>query len=136
MYSNRRRSHIHFIHQYDMNTNDYRGTRIVIFHKELGKKIIRDLVDFRNHRYKNPKSKRNKVSGWAIVNSTINNVIKKEMINTSINKEYKMLHILYESLSMELDEYMYDVAELELKDKIEYEKRKLLYQKLMNIDII
>ncbi|PAB60827.1 hypothetical protein [Anaeromicrobium sediminis] len=114
MYSNRRRSHVHFIHQYKMDTDEYTGTRVVIFRKASGKKEIKDIGDFKIHKYKNPKTKKNKVSGWSIKTCELEGIVKKEMTNTSIDEKYKMCHVLYESAEMELDDYLEEVMELEL----------------------
>lgn len=113
MLSNRRRSHVHFIHQYKVNNEEYIGSRVVIFRKDQGKKQIIDKGDFTKHEYKNPKSKNNKVSQWAIKDCEIENVIKKEMMNTSIDNKYKMHHILYESPNLELEDYLDKVMQIE-----------------------
>jgi hypothetical protein len=114
MYSNRRRSHIHFIHQYENSTNRYTGTRIVIFRKDKGLKEIKDIGDFRIHKYENPKSKNNKESKWEIKESILNNIIKKQMINESIDKRYKMIHRLYESSNINLENYLDEIINVEL----------------------
>ena len=115
MYSNKRRSHIHFIHQYENNTNEYTGTRIVIFWKEKGLKEIQDIGDFRTHKYENPKSKNNKKSRWKIKDCIYEDIIKKEMINESIDKKYRMVHILYESINSNLKNYLDEISNTELK---------------------
>lgn len=116
MYSNKRRSHVHFIHQYMMDTNEYTGSRVIVFRKEQGKKDIKDIGNFKIHDYKNPKSKNNKVSGWSIKACVIEGIVKKEMINTSIDEKYKMRHILYESPQINLDDYLDKVMQLELSN--------------------
>jgi hypothetical protein len=105
MYSNRRRSHIHFIIQYDVETNEYTGTRIVLFIKG-GEKFIYDIEKFAIHRYTNSKTKRHDISMWKKVSTEISGVIKKEMTNYSLDKKYKMLHIIYESEVREIEEYL------------------------------
>ncbi len=55
-YSNRRRSHIHIIKQYNVENDEYTGTRIVILIKGK-KKYIRDIDNFKIHKYQNPKEK-------------------------------------------------------------------------------
>lgn len=105
MYSNRRRSHIHFIIQYDVETNEYTGTRIVVFIKGGGK-LIYDIDKFAVHRYTNSKTKNYEVSMWKKVNTEIIGVVRKEMINYSLDKKYKMLHIIYESEIKEIKEYL------------------------------
>ena len=117
MYSNRRRSHIHFIHQYENSTNRYTGTRIVIYYKDKGVKEIRDTGDFKIHKYENPKSKNNKESKWKVKDSVFNNIIKKEMINESIDKKYKMIHKLYESANLNLEDYLDEIIGIELNTK-------------------
>lgn len=116
MYSNRRRSHIHFIHQYENGTNKYTGTRIVLFWKHKGLKEIKDIGDFRVHKYENPKSKNNKESKWKIKESIFNNITKKQMINESIDKRYIMIHIIYESTNLNLEDYLYEIINVELND--------------------
>ncbi|NLK21686.1 MAG: hypothetical protein GX308_06310 [Epulopiscium sp.] len=106
MSSNRRRSHIHFVKQYKNQTQEYTGTRIVIFIKEKGIKNIIDLDKFHIHRYKRPKDKRYTVSRWKHIHCDIPEVIKKQMINESECKKYKMIHILYESPSRHLEDYI------------------------------
>ncbi|MBF8982735.1 hypothetical protein IZY60_04190 [Lutibacter sp. B2] len=117
MYSNKRRSHVHFIHQYIMDTNEYMGIRVIVFRKEQGKKDIKDIGNFKIHDYKNPKSKNNKVSGWAIKECLIEGIVKKEMINTSIDEKYKMRHVLYESPKIKVNDYLDKVMQLELSNK-------------------
>lgn len=114
MYSNRRRSHIHFIHQYENNSKKYNGTRIVIFYKDKGKKQIKDIGDFKIHTYENPKSKNNKTSRWILKDCNLKDVIKKEMINKSVDQKYEMVHILYESEKINLENYIDDVIYEEL----------------------
>jgi len=113
MLSNRRRSHVHFIHQYKVDNNEYIGSRVVIFRKDKGEKEIRDKGNFTIHEYKNPKSKKNKTSKWSIKECEIEDVIKKEMMNTSIDNKYKMRHVLYESPSLELEDYLGKVMQIE-----------------------
>ena len=104
MYSNRRREHIHIIKQFDIETEKYTGTRIVIFKKD-GLKYIKDYDNFIKHRYKNPKSKIHNKSLWIIKNSNIPGVIKKEMVNRNEEETLKMKHILYESPIMNIKQY-------------------------------
>ncbi|OFI05545.1 hypothetical protein CLOACE_16280 [Clostridium acetireducens DSM 10703] len=96
-YSNKRRSHIHIIKQYIKETGEYTGTRIVIYIKGLKGKKIYDKDNFKIHRYKNSKSKKNNKSLWTIVHCPIDNVIKKQMTNTSEDNIYVMHHTIYES---------------------------------------
>lgn len=103
-YSNRRREHIHIIRQYNFDTGEYTGTRLVIFTKE-GIKYIKDYDNFIKHRYKNPKSKINNNSSWRIKKSSLKDVIIKEMYNTDEDGRLKMHHILYESTTIPLIEY-------------------------------
>ncbi|KAJ51784.1 hypothetical protein BD780_000609 [Clostridium tetanomorphum] len=103
-YSNRRRSHIHFIRQYCIKSNEYTGTRVVIFIKGK-KKYIYDMENFKIHRYENPKNKKPNKSTWNIVCCSIDKIIKKQMVNFSQDGKLKMYHILYESLELELIEY-------------------------------
>ncbi|WP_027624160.1 hypothetical protein [Clostridium lundense] len=111
-YSNRRRSHIHFIKQFYSANGEYTGTRIVIFTDDK-KKYIYDIDDFKIHRYKNPKSKNNGKSLWNIVPSNLEGVIKKEMINFSEDKKLKMYHTIYESIELDIKEYYLMVFEKE-----------------------
>lgn len=104
IYSNRRREHIHIIRQYNFDTGEYTGTRLVIFTKE-GIKYIKDYDNFIKHRYKNPKSKTNNNSSWRIKKSSLKDVIIKEMYNTDEDGRLKMHHILYESTTIPLIEY-------------------------------
>ncbi|EJO5346767.1 hypothetical protein NRP93_000824 [Clostridium botulinum] len=116
-YSNRRRSHIHIIKQYNFKTNEYTGTRIVVFIKG-GKKYIKDLDNFKAHKYKNPKNKRPSTSTWRIVDSNIEKLIKKEMINFSEDEKLKMYHILYESIELNLKDYYLQVLKEENIDPL------------------
>ncbi|MDP4144652.1 MAG: hypothetical protein Q8936_09285 [Bacillota bacterium] len=118
MYSNRRRSHIHIIEQYDTENMRYTGKRIVIYIKG-GKKYIYDIDNFIIHIYKNPKHKLNTKSLWKIVDSHIEGVIKKSMINYSENGRFRLIHTLYESPTIPMDEYIGEVLE---KEGIMYEK--------------
>lgn len=104
MYSNRRREHIHIIKQYEIKTETYTGTRVVIFKKD-GIKYIKDYGDFIKHRYKNPKSKIHSKSLWHIEDSKIISIIKKEMVNTNEEETLKMNHILYESQKIPMNQY-------------------------------
>lgn len=117
MLSNRRRSHVHFIHQYKADNNEYIGSRVVIFRKKQGGKEIRDIGNFIIHEYKNPKSKKNKASQWSIKECELEDVIKKEMINTSIDNKYKMHHVLYESPSLKLEDYLDKVIQIEFLEE-------------------
>lgn len=112
MYSNRRREHIHIIKQFDVKTENYTGTRIVIF-KKSGLKYIKDYDNFIKHKYKNPKSKIHNKSLWVLKNSNIFGVIKKEMINKNEEETLKMKHILYESPKMNISQYYKSVFEEE-----------------------
>lgn len=112
-YSNRRREHIHFIHQYEVNTQKYTGTRIVVYWKEQSKKEIMDLADFRIHQYENSKAKKHAESKWTIIESDVEGVIKKQMSNISLDGKYKMKHILYESYKRKLENYLHEVMEME-----------------------
>lgn len=114
MYSNRRRSHVHFIHQYYTNTKEYTGTRIVVFWEDKGIKEIKDIHDFKTHKYENPKFKNNKVSKWIVVECPLKNLVKKEMINESIDGKYRMIHVLYESINNELENYIDNIVKLEM----------------------
>ena len=114
MYSNKRRSHIHFIHQYCINTKEYTGTRIVMFWKDRGIKEIKDIGNFKTHKYENPKSKNNKISKWVVGECTFKDLVKKEMINESIDKKYMMIHVLYESLNNKLEDYEDDIVKFEI----------------------
>lgn len=107
MYSNRRRSHVHFIIQFDVKTEKYTGTRIVIFIKG-GKKFIYDIDNFEIHRYKNSKTKNNEISMWKRSNTELSRVVKKEMLNYSLDNKYKMIHIIYESEIKDIKEYLLD----------------------------
>lgn len=105
MSGNRRRSHIHFIRQYKARTGQYTGTRIVIFKKGEGKWIY-DLGEFKLHSYTNSKTKKHSISAWKICASCIEHVIRKEMQNESLDGEYRMYHILYESPVLTLEEFI------------------------------
>lgn len=107
-YSNRRRDHIHFIKQYNMETGEYTGTRIVIFIKPNYKSIY-DIGNFKKHPYKSPKSKNHNKSLWKIVHCDIEGLIKKEMINTSEDNKYVMRHVLYENPIGNIEEYIRDL---------------------------
>ena len=116
MYANRRREHIHIIQQFNNLTSNYTGTRIIIFKKTSDKKYDKDIIDiadFKIHRYKNPKEKKHFKSNWNITESNIENIIKKEMCNYSIDMKYKMKHILYESSTVKLNDYIKDVLKKE-----------------------
>lgn len=76
-YSNRRRSHIHIIKQYNSKTNEYTGTRLIVFIKGK-KKYIQDIDNFIVHKYQNPKDKKPNTSTWNIVNSNIEKLIKRD----------------------------------------------------------
>ncbi|EJE7235933.1 TPA: hypothetical protein PTV43_003056 [Clostridium botulinum] len=119
-YSNRRRSHIHIIKQYNSETNEYTGTRIVVFMKGK-KKYIQDIDNFRVHKYENPKNKRPNTSTWEIAKSNIEKLIKKEMINFSQDGGLKMYHILYESIELNLSEYYLKVLKEENIDPLKVE---------------
>jgi len=111
-YSNKRRSHIHFIRQFYKENLQYTGIRVVIFiNKKL--KYIYDIDDFKKHKYENPKGKVNKQSSWHIVNCDINKVIKKQMINCSEDKTLQMKHLLYESVELDIKDYYEDVFKSE-----------------------
>lgn len=112
-YSNRRREHIHFIHQYEAKTQKYTGTRVVIYWKEQSRKEVIDIRNFRIHEYENPKAKKHTESKWTIVESPIEGVIKKQMSNTSLDGKYKMKHILYESNKRKLENYLEEVMAIE-----------------------
>ncbi|KGK87017.1 hypothetical protein [Clostridium sp. HMP27] len=107
-YSNRRRDHIHFIKQYNMETGEYTGTRIVIFMKPKYKSI-HDIGDFQKHPYKSPKSKKPNKSLWKVINCDIGELIKKEMINVSEDNKYIMRHILYENPRGDIESYINDL---------------------------
>ena len=62
-YSNRRRSHIHIIKQYNVENHEYTGTRIVVLIKGR-KKYIQDIDNFKIHKYQNPKEKKHSISIW------------------------------------------------------------------------
>ncbi|APQ97161.1 hypothetical protein ACP49_12795 [Clostridium botulinum] len=111
-YSNRRRSHIHIIKQYNSKTNEYTGTRLIVFIKGK-KKYIQDIDNFIVHKYQNPKDKKPNTSTWNIVNSNIEKLIKKEMINFSEDRKLKMYHILYESIELNLKDYCLQVLKEE-----------------------
>jgi hypothetical protein len=112
MYSNRRREHIHIIRQFEAKTEKYTGTRLVIF-KKYGPKYIKDYDNFIKHQYKNPKSKIHGESLWIIKDTNLENIIKKEMINTNEEETLKMKHILYESSKMSISKYYKQVFEEE-----------------------
>lgn len=114
MYSNRRRSHIHFIHQHCTNTKEYTGTRSVIFWKETGIKEINDIGNFKTHKYENPKSKNNKASKWVVEECIFKHLVKKQMTNESIDKKYRMTHVLYESVNNNLEDYIDDIVKFEI----------------------
>jgi hypothetical protein len=113
MARNKRRSHIHFIKQYEKHTMAYMGTRIVIFQKEQGNKWIYDLGFFQIHPYRNPKSKKYESSRWKVVDCPIPEVIQKMMMNQSLDGKYKMKHILYESESKKLENFWEQVLQKE-----------------------
>lgn len=115
VYSNRRREHIHFIHQYEANTQKYTGTRVVIYWKEQSKKEVFDIGGFRIHRYENPKVKKHTISKWVIKESEVEGVIKKQMINKSLDQKYEMKHILYESDNRQLENYLKQVMKIEIE---------------------
>ncbi|AVQ46021.1 hypothetical protein [Clostridium botulinum] len=119
-YSNRRRSHIHIIKQYDSETNEYTGTRIVVFMKGK-KKYIQDIDNFKIHKYENSKNKRPNTSTWEMENSNIEKLIKKEMINFSQDGKLKMYHILYESIELNLSDYYLKVLKEENIDPLKVE---------------
>lgn len=107
MYSNKRRSHVHFIKQYYVKTGEYTGTRIVVFIKG-GKKLIYDIDEFAIHSYTNSKTKNNEISMWKKSDTQVFGVVKKEMLNYSLDNKYKMLHIIYESEIKKINEYLPD----------------------------
>lgn len=111
-YSNKRRSHIHFIRQYYSVSGEYTGTRIVIFIKGK-KKYIYDIDNFKKHNYENPKSKRPRISTWQVVPSSIEDIIIKEMINFNEEKDLKMYHTLYESSDLDIRDYYLKVFKKE-----------------------
>ncbi|EDU36548.1 MULTISPECIES: hypothetical protein [Clostridium] len=119
-YSNRRRSHIHIIKQYNSETNEYTGTRIVVFMKGK-KKYIQDIDNFKIHKYENSKNKRPNTSTWEMENSNIEKLIKKEMINFSQDGKLKMYHILYESIELNLSDYYLKVLKEENIDPLKVE---------------
>ncbi|HHW67219.1 MAG: hypothetical protein PWP07_1809 [Epulopiscium sp.] len=129
MSSNRRRSHIHFVKQFKNETLEYTGTRIVIFLKEKGIKYIKDFDQFFIHRYYRPKNKKHSISQWKIIPCVISEVIKKVMINESMCKKYKMIHILYESTTRNIEDFLEEVlAEEKIflsKEEIENIKEKI-----------
>lgn len=104
MYSNRRREHIHIIRQFEAKTEKYTGTRLVIFKKD-GQKYIKDYDNFIKHKYKNPKSKNHGKSLWKIKDTSLEDMIKKEMTNTNEEETLKMKHILYESTKVPMSKY-------------------------------
>ncbi|WP_097027488.1 hypothetical protein [Clostridium peptidivorans] len=104
-YSNRRRDHIHFIKQYNRETGEYTGARIVIFIKNKGK-LIYDIDNFQKHPYKSPKSKNHNKSLWKVIHCDIEGLIKKEMINVSEDNKYIMRHVLYENPKGDIEEYI------------------------------
>lgn len=129
MYANRRREHIHIIRQFNNLTSEYTGTRIIIFKKISDRKYDKDIIDidnFKIHHYKNPKEKKPSKSNWNIVDINIENILKKEMYNYSIDMKYKMKHILYESSTVKLSDYLKDVLE---KEKL-YEEYNKFYLNL------
>lgn len=111
MYSNRRREHIHIIRQYELNSGDYTGARLVIFNNNL--KYIKDYDNFIIHKYKSPKNKIHSKSLWKIINSKVSQVIKKQMINTDEDEKFKMVHVLYDSQQIPINEYCEAVLEEE-----------------------
>ncbi|WP_409069836.1 hypothetical protein ACFLKB_11245 [Clostridium sp. FAM 1755] len=111
-YSNRRRSHIHIIKQYNVENDEYTGTRIVLLIKGK-KKYIRDIDNFKIHKYENPKEKKHSTSIWRRVDSNIEKLIKKEMSNFSEDKKLKMYHSLYESIELNLKDYYLQVFKKE-----------------------
>lgn len=116
MYANKRREHIHIIRQFNNLTSNYTGTRIIFFKKISDEKYDKDIIDidnFKLHRYKNPKEKKHFKSNWIITESYVENIIKKEMYNYSIDMKYKMKHILYESSTVKLNDYIKDVLKRE-----------------------
>ncbi|WP_434305748.1 hypothetical protein [Clostridium botulinum] len=119
-YSNRRRSHIHIIKQYNSETNEYTGTRLVVFIKGK-KKYIQDTDNFKIHKYENSKNKRPNTSTWEMENSDIEKLIKKEMINFSQDGKLKMYHILYESIELNLSDYYLKVLKEENIDPLKVE---------------
>ena len=119
-YSNRRRSHIHIIKQYNSETNGYTGTRIVVFMKGK-KKYIQDIDNFKIHKYENSKNKRPNTSTWEMETSNIEKLIKKEMINFSQDGKLKMYHILYESIELNLSDYYLKVLKEENIDPLKVE---------------
>ncbi len=114
MYSNKRRCHIHYIHQYEGATKKYTGSRVVIFWKKECNKEIFDIGDFKIHEYKNSKLKKHSISKWTVRECGLKDVIKKEMFNKSVDEKYEMHHILYESTNRELEEYLDEVMKIEL----------------------
>lgn len=106
--SNKRRDHIHFIKQYNNETYEYTGTRIVIFIKPKYKSI-HDIGNFQQHPYKSPKSKNYSKSLWKVVHCDIEGLIKKEMVNVSEDNEYFMTHVLYENPRGNIEEYIKDL---------------------------
>ncbi|NFH85747.1 hypothetical protein FC924_03395 [Clostridium botulinum] len=114
-YSKRRMCHIHIIKQYNSKTNEYTGTRLIVFIKGK-KKYIQDIDNFIVHKYQNPKDKKPNTSTWNIVNSNIEKLIKKEMINFSEDRKLKMYHILYESIELNLKDYCLQVLKEENMD--------------------
>lgn len=112
MYSNRRREHIHIIRQFEAETEEYTGTRVVIY-KKNGLKYIQDYDKFIKHIYKNSKSKIHNKSLWIIKNSNIVGIIKKEMINANEEETLKMKHVLYESPKISINQYYKEVFEAE-----------------------
>ena len=107
VYSNKRRSHIHFIHQFFANDMRYSGSRVVLFIKG-GAKLAYDTEGFIIHVYENPKLKVNEVTSWKITPCSLIRVIKKEMTNYSLDCKLKMNHVIYESPSRPLEEFIFD----------------------------
>lgn len=104
-YRNRRRNHIHIIRQYNNESMEYTGTRLVIFLKKKGK-LIYDFDDFKEHKYKNPKDKKNYKSKWKILPCSIKGIIKKTMTNCSEDEKYFMKHTIYESDKIDIKDYI------------------------------
>lgn len=129
MPSNRRRSHIHYVKQYQNESGEYTGTRIVIFIKDKGIKHIVDLDHFHIHKYERPKDKRYTESKWKQVTCDIPHVVKKQMINESVCKKYKMIHTLYESSRRTVKEYI-DKSLVEEKIYLSKEQMNKIIEKL------
>ena len=66
-----------------------------------------------SHKYENPKSKNNKVSKWVVEECPFKDLVKKEMVNESIDKKYRMIHVLYESVNNKLEDYIDDIVKFE-----------------------